>query len=51
MSVPMFLSEVSASHTHNQDQPTMKIFFPFDRQLLELEIEEKNLTECLQTWS
>lgn len=43
MSVPMFLSEVSASHTHNQDQPTMKIFFPFDRQLLELEMEEKNL--------
>lgn len=29
MSVLMFLSEVSASHTHNQDQPTMKIFFPF----------------------
>lgn len=27
VSEPMFLSEESASHTHNQDQPTMKIFF------------------------
>lgn len=29
VSEPMFLFEESASHTHNQDQPTMKIFSPF----------------------